>query len=262
MDRAMAFHLPGNPAGDGTGGVRLNMPTRAALMAAVEADLRAGRGFALATLNLDHLVKLRGSAPFRAAYLAQSYVVADGNPVVWLSKLAGRPVELVPGSELVGPLAALAARLGVPMGLLGADQATLDAAAAKLEAENPGLRVVARIAPPYGLDPAGPVADACLDELAASGARLCLLALGAPKQEILAARGLERVPGIGFASVGAGVEFAAGTQARAPALVRKLALEWLWRLGREPKRLAARYAACFAILPGLARDARRLRGQG
>ncbi|WP_339947425.1 WecB/TagA/CpsF family glycosyltransferase [uncultured Albimonas sp.] len=254
----MRFHLP---AGRGPQAVGVTAPTRAGLLAEIEARLRAGAGFSVATINLDHLVKLQVSEPFRRAYAAQDLICADGNPVVWLSWLAARPVELVPGSELVLPLAGMAARLGLPIGLLGADQRTLDAAAARLEAEFPGLRVVARIAPPYGLDPEGPVAAECLRELSASGARLCLLALGAPKQEVLAVRGKQLAPGVGFVSVGAGVEFVAGVQARAPAWVRRLALEWLWRMAREPRRLSRRYLSCFAILPALARDACRLRGE-
>ena len=253
----MIFRLP---AGQGPDAVAVNTPSRTLLMQGVEERLRAKRGFAVATINLDHLVKLQRSGAFRQAYAAQDFVVADGNPVVWLSRLAGRPVELVPGSELVRPLAALAARLGAPLGLFGADTATLEAAAANLESDYPGLRVVARIAPPYGLDPDGPVATAHLEDLAASGARLCLLALGAPKQEILAVRGKEIAPGVGFVSVGAGVEFVAGSQVRAPVWVQKVAMEWLWRMMREPRRLFWRYMSCFAILPALIRDAWRLRG--
>lgn len=254
----MIFRLP---SGQEAATVVVNAPSRETLMARIEDLLAAQASFTVATLNLDHLVKLRVSDPFRRAYAAQDLVCADGNPVVWLSKLAGRPVGLVPGSELVRPLAALCARMDMPLGLLGADQPTLDAAAARLEAEHPGLRVVARIAPPYGLDPDGPVAEACLRDLAASGTRLCLLALGAPKQEMLAVRGKQVAPGIGFVSVGAGVEFVAGTQTRAPVWVQKLAMEWFWRMAREPKRLFGRYMSCFAILPALVRDARRLRGR-
>lgn len=82
--------------------VRVTHPDAEAVLAAVEARLRAGQGFALATINLDHLVKLGRSAAFRAAYLAQDFVVADGNPIVWLSRLAGRPVRLVPGGRRRG----------------------------------------------------------------------------------------------------------------------------------------------------------------
>ena len=111
----------------------------------------------------------------------------------------------------------------------------------------------------FGFDPEGPAATACLDELAASGARLCLLALGAPKQEILAIRGAERLPGCGFVSVGAGLDFIAGHQSRAPVWVRRMALEWAWRLATNPRRLARRYLDCALVLPGLGVDALRER---
>ncbi len=88
-----------------------------------------GEGFALATLNLDHLVKLRASGAFRRAYGAQDLVVADGNPIVWLSRLAGRKVELVPGgSDMVLPLAEVAADEGVRVALVGSTEESLVAA--------------------------------------------------------------------------------------------------------------------------------------
>lgn len=240
----------------------VNTPSAEALLAAIGDCLDLGRGFAVATLNLDHLVKLRHSPGFRAAYAAQTHVVADGRPVVWLRRLAGRPVELAPGSELVEPLMTLAAARGVPVALLGATDETLATAAARLEGTHPGLRVVARIAPPFGFDPEGPGADAAFDALAAGGARLVMLALGAPKQEVLAARGLARLPGCGFVSVGAGLDFIAGSQRRAPRWMRRLALEWLWRMLGNPRRLAKRYLLCLAILPEMTLAALRLRRAG
>lgn len=228
-------------------------------MRGVEARLASGNGFALATLNLDHIVKLRRMPTFATAYAAQDFVVADGNPVVWLSRLAGRQVDLVPGSELVAPLAALAAGIGAPVALLGSTPEALDRAAERLEQGHPGLRIVARVAPPMGFDPEGPAAEDCFAELEASGTRLCFLALGAPKQEILAARGRQRLPGCGFVSVGAGIDFIAGTQRRAPRWVRAIAMEWLWRAAGNPRRLARRYLDCGLILPGLAWQAWRRR---
>lgn len=219
----------------------------------------SGGAFAVATLNLDHVVKLRTRPDFRAAYGQHAYVVADGYPVVWLRRIARAPVELVTGADLVDPLMAMAARRGIPVAFLGATDDTLRAAADALEHRHPGLKIVARIAPPYGLDPDGPEATDALDTLARSGARLCLLSLGAPKQELLAARGLRRVDNCGFVSVGAGLDFVAGHQRRAPRWMRRVALEWLWRFLNDPRRLAARYLACFRILPGLVWQALILR---
>ena len=234
----------------------VNFPTEAALLADIEVRLKRGQGFAIATLNLDHVVKMRRNAGFLRAYRAHSHVVADGNPIVWLSRLSGRgEVSLVPGSELIEPVAALAARLGTPLAFLGSTDTVLRAAAQALEADHPGLKVAACLAPPYGFDPDGEAADRMLDQVVASGARICLLALGAPKQEVLAARGIARHPQMGFLSIGAGLDFIAGHQTRAPVWVRKIAMEWLWRMLSNPRRLARRYLDCALILPGLTRTA-------
>ncbi|QFT60482.1 Putative N-acetylmannosaminyltransferase [Sulfitobacter sp. THAF37] len=239
--------------------VAVNVPTRAALFRAVRLKFDARDGFALATLNLDHLTKLPREPVFLAAYRDHDLVVADGRPIVWLSRLAGQPLELMPGSDMILPLCELAADCGVSVALIGSSEAALEGAADALIARTPGLKIAHIHAPPYGFDPGGSEADALLDALAASGAGLCFVALGAPKQEILAARGRDRAPRVGFASIGAGLDFLSGHQVRAPRVMRKLALEWLWRALQSPRRMVPRYAKCAAILPGLTFRALRRR---
>jgi exopolysaccharide biosynthesis WecB/TagA/CpsF family protein len=240
--------------------IAVNMPDKACLLADVRERLARGAGFAIATLNLDHIVKLRRLAGFRDAYARQDLVTADGNPIVWLSRLAGAPVSLVPGSELVEPLSALAAEEGHSVALLGSTEVTLERAAAHLTARHPGLRIAALVAPGRNFDPAGAEADEMIATLRASGAKLTFLALGAPKQEIFAARCREALPGIGLVSVGAGLDFLALTQRRAPVWMRRVALEWLWRVLSDPKRLARRYAECAMEFPLLAFRVARPRG--
>jgi exopolysaccharide biosynthesis WecB/TagA/CpsF family protein len=226
-------------------------PTKGRLLLEIANNLAADHSFAVVTVNLDHLVKLRQDERFRAAYSRHTHVVADGNPVVWLHRLAGHKVELVTGSDLVSPLMEMASRRDVPVALLGTTAKVLEAAARQLSAANPGLEIVAQIAPGAGFAPDGAEADDCIARIKASGARLCLVALGAPKQELFVARALETLPHCGFVSVGAGLDFLAGTQQRAPLWCRRLALEWLWRLVGNPRRLARRYRDCALILPGL-----------
>jgi exopolysaccharide biosynthesis WecB/TagA/CpsF family protein len=230
--------------------ISVNVPDASALLDEVRARFRRGEGFALATINLDHLVKLRSSAAFLKAYAAQDLVVADGNPIVWLARLAGERIALVPGSDMVLPLAELAAGEGVPVALVGSTEASLAAAADEMRRLVPGLEIAARVAPPMGFDPEGAGAEAVFAGIEESGARMVFLALGAPKQEMLAARGRARLPAVGFASIGAGLDFLSGTQRRAPAWVRAIAMEWAWRMLSQPSRLVGRYARCFAILPG------------
>nr|WP_240335488.1 WecB/TagA/CpsF family glycosyltransferase [Pseudotabrizicola algicola] len=229
------------------------------MLAEVRARFRAGQGFSLATINLDHLVKLRASASYRATYAAQDLIVADGNPIVWLSRLARRPVALVPGSDLLRPLLRLAAEEGMPVALYGSTPEVLAKAGARLQAELPALRLAWTGAPPMGFDPTGPDAAAALHAMQAAGARLCIVSLSAPRQEAFAAFGRTQAPRIGFCGFGAGLDFIAGNQQRAPLWMRRLALEWLWRALSAPRRLLPRYAACAAILPGQVIAALRLR---
>lgn len=239
--------------------VAVNTPTKQALFQAVRDRLNAGEGFALATLNLDHLTKLPVDPDFLAAYRAHDLVVADGRPVVWLAAMAKQKLELMPGSDLILPLCTLCAELSVPIALVGSSDDALAGSAAALKEKVAGLRISYTHAPPYGFDPAGKQADAIFDDLTASGAGLCFIALGAPKQELFAARGRERAPTVGFASIGAGLDFLSGHQVRAPKIMRILALEWLWRALQSPMRMVPRYAKCFAILPGLMMQALRER---
>ena len=241
--------------------INVNRPSRAALLDAIRQRLAARQGFALATINVDHLVKLSRSDAFRRAYAAQDLICADGNPIVWLSRLARRPVELVTGSDMVLPMARLAAETGRGIAMVGSNDVTLTAAAAAMQASIPGLKVALLHAPAMGFDPEGPDARRVLTELQAMGTGLCFVALGAPKQEVFSALGRQIAPDVGFANIGAGLDFIAGSQTRAPALVRRFAMEWAWRAITSPRRMVPRYAACAAILPGQMRQALRLRWQ-
>lgn len=253
-----------HPTAPQTGPVVVNVPSWDVLEGDLRTCLTNRQGFCLATLNLDHVDKLRQNPEFAAAYRAHSHVTADGRPIVWLSRLAGHPVSLLPGSDMIHPVATLAAETGTPLALFGSSQEALDGAAEALCAAVPGLQIPCRISPPMGFDPTGEMAESAIETLRGSGAGLCLVALGAPKQEIFAAHAHGKLPHMGFMSIGAGLDFLSGHQKRAPRIVRMLAAEWLWRLLSDPKRLARRYAACFALLPGLlvrALQARRA-GQG
>ena len=156
-----------------TGGdITVTVPDVAALLADLGGHFDRNAGFSVATINLDHVVKLARDREFRDAYAAQTHVTADGNPIVWLSRLAGQgEVALVPGSEVIDPLARLAAEKGVKVAFFGATDASLEAAAGAMRAGIPGIDIVLTLAPPMGFDPTGPAADAAIDQLRDSGAR-------------------------------------------------------------------------------------------
>lgn len=232
-------------------GQKINLPTLTAAVAAAVERAKAGEGFRLFTLNLDHVVKRRDDHAFRDAYDRAELVSADGAPVAALARRQAAQIERTTGADLVMPLCAAAAQAGIPVALFGSNDETLAASARDLTRRFPSLVIAHREAPPYGFDPHSEAAVAATRRIEASGARIVFVALGAPKQELFAAHMAEITPGLGFVCIGAALDFIAGTQERAPTIFQKTGLEWLWRLGANPKRMAKRYWLCALVLVSL-----------
>jgi exopolysaccharide biosynthesis WecB/TagA/CpsF family protein len=220
---------------------------------AIIARARNAESFTVNTLNLDHLVKLRRDAGFRAAYQSATIVTADGAPIVWLARRQGATIQRTTGADLVAPLLLEAARHKLPVYLFGTSDAVLAKCTTALHDLTGGTLIICgAVAPPQGFDCTGPAADAAIAAMRASGARLVLVALGAPKQEIFAARALAAELGAGLICIGAALDFIVGAQTRAPKVLRTFGLEWAWRLATNPRRLGMRYAQCAVVMADLA----------
>jgi N-acetylglucosaminyldiphosphoundecaprenol N-acetyl-beta-D-mannosaminyltransferase len=208
---------------------------------AVEALVRAREGGAVFTPNVDHVVTAEDDEPFCAAYAAASLALADGQPLVWAARLLGTPLpERVAGSDLVWPLLERAGRAGWRVYLLGGAPGVGEAAAARLVREL-GVTVAGVDAPEVPADPAGWEDHPAAARLRAARPDLVLVALGSPKQERLIHQLRPRLGPAVAIGVGASLDFLAGRVRRAPRWVARAGLEWLWRLSREPRRLAHRY---------------------
>lgn len=230
----------------------ITVASQTAVLDAIGKDMGAERGFIVACMNLDHLAKLRSDDGLRRVYdNPRTHVMADGAPVAALARWQGAAVERSPGPDLMLPLCKEAARKDWPVYMFGTRQDVLEAGAAKLERACPGLKICGIEAPPFGYDPQSAEADAAADRIAASGARIVLLGLGSPKQEVFAERALSRHPQLGLVCIGAALDFLTGEQSRAPAVMRDNGLEWLWRLGTSPRRLGGRYLTCALVLADL-----------
>ena len=204
--------------------------------------------FAAWTLNMDFLVKLRTNMAFRESFSSARFVMADGAPLVRLARKQGVRIERTTGADLVVPLVHAAAAHGLPIYLFGTSPEVLGKAGSQLSSWTDNkIDIVGTEAPSKNFDPRGPEADAALDRIAASRARLCFLALGAPKQEVLAARAVERGIPAGFVCIGAALDFIAGAQLRAPVAFQRNGFEWLWRLATNPRRLFVRYVKCALV---------------
>jgi N-acetylglucosaminyldiphosphoundecaprenol N-acetyl-beta-D-mannosaminyltransferase len=232
-------------------GVTINVLSLPEAVNSIVSAAQVGDNFSVCTLNLDHVVQLQHRADFRAAYRRARFVTADGFPIVVLSRMLGSRIERTTGADLVEPVCREAGKKGLPVFLLGSNESTLATTARRLSERYRGLQVAGHFSPGSHFDPYSREADFAVDSIRASGARLCFVALGAPRQELFAARGLDELDGTGMLCIGAGLDFIAGTQTRAPSITQKVGLEWAWRMLREPRRLGPRYARCMAAVPRL-----------
>jgi N-acetylglucosaminyldiphosphoundecaprenol N-acetyl-beta-D-mannosaminyltransferase len=232
-------------------GITINILSLPEAVSSIVSAARLGDNFSVCTLNLDHVVQLQQRADFRAAYRRARFVTADGFPLVVLSRMLGIRVERTTGADLVEPVCQEARTNGLPVFFLGSNASTLATTAKRLSRRFQGLQVAGCFAPGPNFNPYSKEADFAIDSIRASGAKLCFVALGAPRQELFAARCLDKLDGTGMLCIGAALDFIAGTQTRAPSITQKVGLEWAWRMMREPRRLGPRYARCMAEVPRL-----------
>lgn len=209
-------------------------------LAAVERLVEAGRGGAVFTPNVDHVVLASRLPAFRAAYARADLSLCDGQLLRWASRLVGLPLpEKVSGSDLLVPLVQLGARRRWRVFLFGGGPGAAQEAAARLAREH-GLEVAGVRSPRVGLE-ACPEEDADVAAVAAARPALVLTFLGAPKGELWIDRARDRLAPAVSIQLGAALDFHLGRVRRAPPWMRRAGLEWLFRLCQEPRRLAGRY---------------------
>ncbi|MEI8244057.1 MAG: WecB/TagA/CpsF family glycosyltransferase [bacterium] len=195
----------------------------------------------IATANMDFVMQAWRDPELQRILLEADLVVADGIPIVWLSAVLGPRLKArVTGSDLVPLLAEMVRDNGFSIYLLGGAPGVPEKAAEVLVRRFPGLRIAGCYSPPKADILLMNHAE-ILARLEAARPDLLLVAFGAPKQEKwvnLHVRSWQVPLAIG---VGGSLDFLAGVQRRAPRLVQRLALEWLWRMCSDPPRLVGRY---------------------
>lgn len=184
-----------------------------------------------------HTVNLAARDPGLRSAMNRATVLNDGigaDMASWLLYRARFPSNLN-GTDLIPKLLERLDR-GTPIFLLGATEPNVRKAADIIEERYPHLRVVGHRSGYFFRDEEEAVGQA----ITASGARLVLVGMGQPRQELWAERNFEKL-GVVAVCVGAFLDFTAQAVPRAPQLWRKLRIEWVFRLLQEPRRLAGRY---------------------
>jgi N-acetylglucosaminyldiphosphoundecaprenol N-acetyl-beta-D-mannosaminyltransferase len=225
-------------------GVPIWLPDRETLIAAMRARLGGAPGNAppatLYTLNPEILMRAARDPDYAGVLTRGTWNVVDGVGLELAVRRAGIRVPARHcGSDMVYLLAALAREANRAMLLIGGDPARLRLACANLERLYPGL-VVEGVSPPYshGL----PLVDEARLDVKILKLRpgVVIACLGAPRQEqwLDSARPLLRAADVRIAGgFGGAVDFVSNAVPRAPVLLRRLGLEWAFRLAIEPRRL-------------------------
>jgi N-acetylglucosaminyldiphosphoundecaprenol N-acetyl-beta-D-mannosaminyltransferase len=219
----------------------------------------SGRCQFVVTPNVDHIVMLQHHAGLQAAYHDAGLVLVDGAPVLWSSRLlqpsGSRLPERVAGSDLVPALFQAvsngSASGGLRVYLLGAAPGVADRAAISIRHRWPAVEVAGTYSPPLGFDRDEPENEAILGRIAAAQPDVLIVGLGAPKQELWVHKHQGRLAAKVALCVGATIDFLAGERSRAPIWMQNAGLEWLYRVAKEPRRLAVRYAKDAIIFPRL-----------
>lgn len=231
-------------------GTEIDSVTPDAAIARILTWCQKGERHLVVTPNLDHVIALRHNEELRAVYRRAGLVLADGMPLVWASRIGGHRLQgRVTGSDLIVPLCHAAAAARRSVFLFGSSFETLCRAASRLSRLAPELTIAGIYAPPFGEAFDDAENDAAIAMINSVEPDLVLVALGMPKQELWAGRNLQRLETHAVLCIGAGLDYLAGTVRRAPIIMQRLGLEWLWRAVTEPTRLGPRYARDLAYLP-------------
>jgi len=208
----------------------------------VERLIESGRAAYFMTVNIHTAMLIHNSTAMRKVVDAAAFVVADGMPLVWASRLLPRRLpERVTGADLVPAICQRAAQRGYRLFFLGGAPGVGELAAGNLSARFPGLQVVGIESPPYR--PTTPAEDAeLLERIRATRPHLLFVAYGQPKGELWVHQNSSALAGTVCVQIGGSLDFAAGRILRAPKWMQRVGLEWFYRLAREPRRLFTRYA--------------------
>jgi N-acetylglucosaminyldiphosphoundecaprenol N-acetyl-beta-D-mannosaminyltransferase len=222
-------------------GPRVDAVDPAATLDEMARWIHAGERRYVVFANVHGVMEASRDPAVRRAYDESGLTVPDGMPLVWLGRRQGQAgVRRVYGPDTVLLVCERASREGWPCFFHGGPPGVAEDLAAAMSRRFPGLRVAGAKSPPFR----ALTSEEDRDEVAAinaSGATIVFVGLGCPKQELWMAEHRSGLTAAVLLGVGAAFDFHTGRVRQAPRWMMRLGLEWLFRLGQEPRRLWRRY---------------------
>jgi N-acetylglucosaminyldiphosphoundecaprenol N-acetyl-beta-D-mannosaminyltransferase len=198
-----------------------------------------GRPLYLTSANGEVIARC-ADPTIRALFASADEIVADGQPMVFASRLFCHVAlpERVSTTDLFHYVAERAVETGVTFYMLGATEQENARAVAKVRARYPGLRLLGAC---HGYL-RGEALEAKLSEIDALSPDILWLAMGVPQEQTFVRDHAGKLGRVGVIKTSGGLfNYLSGTNARAPLWVQRVGLEWAFRLWQEPRRLAWRY---------------------
>ena len=221
-------------------GTKINITDMEKTVSYIEQHLDELKGHYICVSNVHTTVTAYRDEEYRNVQNNAAMNIPDGKPLSIVQRHSGfKNAGRVPGPDLMPEIFRLSEKKGYRHYFYGSRQETLDALKVKLAEEYPKLKIAGMYSPPFR-----PMTEE-EDEEAIRNINECnpdfiWIGLGAPKQEKWMAAHDGRVCGV-MLGVGAGFDFHAGTIKRAPLWMQEFCMEWLFRIGQDPKRLFPRY---------------------
>lgn len=191
-------------------------------------------------INAAKLVAMRSDAELRQIVNQCELVSADGQAVVWASRLLGDPLPCrVAGVDLMYRLFESAEEWGFSVYILGARPAVLERAVSRIRDSYPRLKIAGYRDGYFRDSEQRELAHA----IAAAAPDMLFVAISSPRKESFLGNNREILDTPFIMGVGGAIDIAAGITKRAPAPMQRAGLEWLYRLLQEPRRMFRRYAS-------------------
>ena len=195
-------------------------------------------------VNTVHsLLEAHDDPALAEVYRHAGMVTPDGMPLVWVARARGqRQVSRVYGPDLMLACFDRLRERGVRHYLYGGGEGVPELLSERLRARFPGVQVVGAYSPPFR-QLSEEERERDRERINESSPDIVWVGLGAPKQDFWMADNREGIEAPVLIGVGAAFDFHAGLKKQAPLWMRRIGLEWLFRLLSEPRRLAGRYIA-------------------
>lgn len=193
-------------------------------------------------VNTDSIVKANRFKEVAMASNKADLALADGMPLVWVSKFIGKPLkERASGPDFFDRFSEIANRCSYSYYFLGSTEDVVGEMTKKVKAKYPNIRISGYCCPPFSnMKDENQNIDIC-NRINLIKPDVVWVSFGCPKQEKWIVENKERIDAAVIMGIGAAFDFVSGKVKRAPALLRNVGFEWLYRVYKEPERLWKRY---------------------